>query len=63
MMGVYTLGRIAGEAVLHNRGTASRFTAGVRKTTTNLRWDSGRTGRDSGRVQVHSVTPTPTYSL
>jgi hypothetical protein len=39
MMRVYTLERIAEEAVLHNRGTASGISAGLRKTTTNLSWD------------------------
>jgi hypothetical protein len=61
MMRIYTQGRIAEEAVLHNRVTASGFSAGLRKTTTNLSRDSGRPGRDSERVQVYSVTPTPTY--
>lgn len=60
---VYTLERIVEEVVLHNRGTASGFSAGLRKTTTNLSWDSGRTGGHSQRVQVYSLTPTPTYSL
>lgn len=63
MMRIYRLERITEEAVLHNRGTAWGFSAGLRKTATNLSSDSGRTGRDSERVQVYSITPTSTYSL
>jgi len=37
MMRVYTLERTEEKAVLCNRGTASEFSAGLRKT--NFRWD------------------------
>ena len=56
MMRKYTLERTAEDAVLHNRGTVSGLSAGLRKTTTHLRWDSGRPGRDSERVQFYSFT-------
>jgi len=63
MMRIYTLEKTEVKAVLCNRGTASEFSAGLRKTTTNFSWDSGRPGRGSERAQVYSVIPTPTYSL
>jgi len=63
LMRKYTLGKVSEEAVLHNRGTTSGFSAGLRKTTTDLSWYSGRPGRDSERVQIYSISPTPAYSL
>jgi len=59
---IYT-GKTEEKAVLCNRGTALVFSVGLRKTTTNFSWDSGRPDRGSEPVQVYSFTPTPTYSL